>query len=68
MVKAEDALDATLKSSHSLSRKWKFKELRPPQINRKDAREAKLKTQKACQIYFTKNPRHPEHSLTDIWK
>jgi hypothetical protein len=68
MVKAEDALDATLKSSHSLSIKWKFEELEPPRINRKHTREAKLKTQKPCQIYFTKNHRHSEHSLTAIWK
>jgi hypothetical protein len=56
MVKAEDALDTTLKSSHRLSRKWKFKELQPPQINRKHARDVRLKAQKPCQIYFTKNP------------
>jgi hypothetical protein len=68
MVKAEDALDTILKSSHSLSRKRKFKEFKPPRIPFKLSAQAKLKIQKPCQIYFTKSPDRPEHTLTAIWK
>jgi hypothetical protein len=67
-MRIEKRLEHDFKSSHRLSMKWKFEELEPPRMLLKLSAQADLKTQKPCQIYFTKNPRHPEHSLTAIWK
>lgn len=54
-MQTEKTFRYSFKSSHAFSMQRDLKILQPPQNILQNAREAKLKIQKHCQIYFAKN-------------